>query len=78
MCDNTAVRWSDYELAKRQNEAEFRSRIAAELAKHIDLYRENNFPSEYIQGMERARLLVLYNKSLKEEAESLPDQETLF
>lgn len=75
MCDNTAVRWSDYELAKRQQDSEFRSKIAAELAKHIDLYRENDFSDEYLQGMERARLLVLYDKSVKINSS---DQQTLF
>lgn len=78
MCDNTAVRWSDYELSRRQQESESRTKIAAELAKHIDMYKENNYSSEYIQGMERARLLVLFDKSLKTDTEISGEQETLF
>ena len=65
MCDNAAVRWSEYELAKTQMEGEFRSKIAKQLQKHIEEYKENDFPDLYIQGMERARLLALYDLSLK-------------
>lgn len=78
MCDNTAVRWSDYELAKRQQDSEFRTKIAAELAKHIDLYRDYGYSSEYLQGMERARLLVLFDKSLAEDHPPLEKQDRLF
>jgi hypothetical protein len=78
LCDDTAVRWSEYELAKRQQESESRAKIAAELQKHIDLYRDYGYSSEYLQGMERARLLVLFDKSLKLDKESLGDQQTLF
>lgn len=78
MCENSAVKWSDYELAKRQQESECRRKISEELAKHVDLYRKNGFPDLYIQGMERARLLMLFNKSPEDEEKNFPDQQSLF
>lgn len=78
MCDNTAVRWSDYELAKTQMESEFRSKISKELQKHIEEYKKNDFPDLYIQGMERARLLALYNTSLRSNIPDDANQEKLF
>lgn len=73
MCDNTAVRWSEYETSKRQIESDFRSKIADQLKKHIAEYKKNDFPDLYIQGMERARLLALYDSPL---GTSPPDEAT--
>lgn len=78
MCDNTAVRWSEYEMVRRQQDTEVRLKIAVELLKHIDMYRENDYSPEYIQGMERARLLVLFDQSPKSDQENSSEQETLF
>lgn len=78
MCDNAAIRWSEYELAKTQMEGEFRSKISKQLQKHIEEYKENNFPDLYIQGMERARLLTLYDLSIKTSPPDDAKQEKLF
>lgn len=61
MCDNTAVRWSEYELARTQQESEICSKISKQLQKYVEEYKENGFSKEYIMGMERAVLLVLYD-----------------
>jgi hypothetical protein len=61
LCDNTAVRWSEYELARTQQESEICSKISKQLQKYVEEYKENGFSKEYIMGMERAVLLVLYD-----------------
>lgn len=78
MCDNTAVRWSEYELARIQQESEIRSKISRELEKHVAEHRENGFSDEYIMGMERARLLALYDQSLKVSKPDIDIQDKLF
>jgi hypothetical protein len=78
LCDNTAVRWSEYELAKTQMESEWRSKVAKDLAKHIEEYRKNDFPDLYIQGMERARLLALHNTSITSNTPKDAEQDKLF
>lgn len=72
------MRWSEYELARTQQESEIRLKISRELEKHIEEYRENNFSNEYIMGMERARLLALYDTSLKSSPLGLDVQDKLF
>jgi|AntAceMinimDraft_5_1070358.scaffolds.fasta_scaffold03325_8 hypothetical protein len=78
MCENTAVRWSEYELAKNQLESECRNKVVIDLEKHIAKYRENDFSSEYIQGMERARLLVLYRDNVIPDTTDTACQDKLF
>ena len=78
MCDDAAVSWSGYERSRSQIEYEVRLKIARELEKHIEEHRNVGLPEEFLIGMNRAVLLVLYSQSTK-----LPDntqgvQEQLF
>jgi hypothetical protein len=61
-----------------QQESEIRLKISRELEEHIEKYRENDFSNEYIMGMERARLLALYQNLLKSSGPTLDVQEKLF
>lgn len=61
-----------------QQEAEIRAKISRELEKHIEEYRQNDFPNHYVMGMERARLLVLFSQSLKNSDPGLAVQQRLF
>lgn len=61
-----------------QQESEIRLKISQQLEKHIEEYRKNDFSNEYIMGMERARLLALYDTSLKSSPPSLDVQDKLF
>lgn len=78
MDDNSAIRWSEYELVKRQTESSFRVKLSQELGKYIAEYKENSFPAMYIEGMERARLLITYDKNYKNNEIKNINQDKLF
>jgi hypothetical protein len=56
------VRWSNYESSRSQIEYEVRLKIAKELEKHIEEHRNVDLPEEFLIGMNRALLLVLYRQ----------------
>ena len=64
------MKWSDYESSRSKIEYEVRLKIARELEKHIEEHSNVGLPEEFLIGMNRALLLVLYNQSMK-----LPDTE---
>lgn len=78
MCDDVAVRWSDHERSRREIEYELRRKIASDLEKSIEEHRNSGIKEEFILGMNRAMLLVLYQQSLKESVNAIDVQEKLF
>ena len=78
MSDNEAVSWSNYSSHRTSIEYEVRHKVAKELLEHIRFLDKNKAPECYIQGMDRARLFVLHNASLKDSYEQLDYQERLF
>lgn len=78
MCDNTAVSWSEYSQHLSNLEVEVRQKISRELLEHIHFLERTQTPECYIQGVERARVFVLNNISLKSDTPGIETQEKLF
>lgn len=78
MCDNTAVSWSDYSHHLSNIEVEIRQKVSRELLQHIGFLQNDNTPDCYIQGLERARILVLNNISITGDTGGVETQEKLF
>ena len=78
MCDNGAVSWSEYSSHNSRVEYEVRQNISQELLKHIRFLEKTETPECYIQGLERARILVLNNISTTNDTEEVETQEKLF
>lgn len=78
MCDNTAVRWSEYSSHVSNLEIEVRQKISKELLEHIRFLEKTQTPECYIQGIERARVFVLNNISIRSDIEQVENQEKLF
>ena len=76
--DNEAVSWSDYHAHHSNAETEIRQKISQELLQHMEFLDRSGAPECFIQGVERARNIVLYNLSLKDFAEDSTPQERLF
>jgi hypothetical protein len=55
MCDNSAVRWSEYEAHKTVLHSEYKSKIYVELQKLIDTQYTLGVSQDFIQGIEYAR-----------------------
>lgn len=62
MCDNAAVQWSEFEAEKSRIESNLRNQIAEKLFQHIGISVKSGYPETYIQGMERAREIVLMTR----------------
>lgn len=77
MRDNSAVSWSEYESHRQQVEYAVRQKISKELLEHGRFCEDNGMPEMYINGIERARMLVLTGVSLRHEQESAWSQERL-
>lgn len=78
MCDNTAVGWSEYSRHVSNVETEVRQKLSRELLQHIRFLEEDGSPECYIQGVERARVLVLNNTSIRSSEDGVETQEKLF
>lgn len=78
MADNEAVSWSEYESHNRNTEYIVRHKIAQELLEHIEILDKQKSPECFIQGIERARNIVLTNISSKFVTEEVDPQEKLF
>jgi hypothetical protein len=78
LCDNAAVKWSEYERSRQEVEYEVRRKIARDLEKSIEEHRNSGIQEEFILGMNRAMLLVLYQQSLKVSDNDLHVQDKLF
>lgn len=78
MCDNTAVRWSEYSSHISNLELEIRQRISKELLEHIGFLEKTQTPECYIQGVERARIFVLNNTSIRSDIGDVENQDKLF
>lgn len=78
MCDNVAVRWSEYEREKSQIEAQVRVKISQELEKYVEDLEKKQYPNDYISGMEKARLLVLHAPTINRHEQTEYVQEQLF
>lgn len=77
MCDNSAVSWSQYESHRQEIEYEVRQKISRELLEHGRFCEQNGMPEMYVNGIERARVLVLTGVGLRHEQESAWSQERL-
>ena len=78
MSDNQAVSWSDYSAHMTEVESSLRNKIAKELLEHIRFLDKTGAPECYMQGVERARVFVLYGTKLKENQAGVELQEKLF
>lgn len=78
MSDNEAVSWSEYESHNRNTEYLVRHKIARELLEHIEILDNQKSPECFIQGVERARNIVLMNVNLKFVTDEVETQEKLF
>ncbi len=68
MCENVAVSWSEYESHKQRVEQSVRHQIAQDLTNHKAFCEKNGLPDMYINGLTRARTIVLWGP-----VSSLPD-----
>lgn len=78
MSDNTAVSWSDYSAHLSNVEYEIRHRIAKELLEHIEILDQQKSPECFVQGVQRARNIVLMNTKINSFADEVETQEKLF
>lgn len=78
MSDNTAVSWSEYGAHKSNIEYEVRHKIAKELLKHMEILDKQNSPECFVQGVNRARNLVLMNLNFESVTDEVDPQEKLF
>lgn len=78
MSDNEAVSWSDYHAHHTNAETEIRQKISKELLEHMAFLDRSGSPECFVQGIERARNIVMYNLSLKDFVEDSTTQERLF
>ena len=58
MCDNTAVRWSDWESEKSRIESDTRNAINEKLLKQLVTFESNGYPESFLQGFARALEVV--------------------
>lgn len=59
MCENSAVAWSEYQSHQNNTEQAVRHKIAQDLLTHKAFCEENGLPDMYINGLDRARIIVL-------------------
>lgn len=78
MCENAAVSWSEYSRHVSNVETEVRQKISRELLQHISFLQEEGSSECYMQGVERARVLVLNNISIRSSEDGVETQEKLF
>jgi hypothetical protein len=76
--DNEAVSWSQYSSHVTEVESGLRNRIAKELLEHIHFLDKTGAPECYIQGVEKARMFVLYGTKIKLDNSEVELQEKLF
>lgn len=78
MCDNTAVRWNEYDTVMSQRDSETRHKIANEIQQYISRSREARLNNHFISGLELAYSIALgLNKGAEKVSDEL-DNATLF
>lgn len=73
MCDDTAVRWSNYDTHRSQIEYEVRNKIYEDIKAVLETSREKRISNHFIAGLECAQALVLR----LDEQEKEPDAESV-
>ncbi len=75
MCDDTAVRWSNYDTHRSQIEYEVRNKIYDELKALVETSKLKGISNHFIAGLECAQAQVL---GFKPEELGQNDQSVLF
>jgi hypothetical protein len=76
--DNQAVSWSEYSSHVSEIEYSLRNKISQELLEHIRFLDKTGAPECYTQGVERARMFVVFGGKIKQYEEQVELQEKLF
>lgn len=78
MCDNTAVRWSEWESERSRIESEVRTAMSQKLLRQLKVFEANGYPESYLQGFSRAREVVLSVRTYDSEDKIEDSQQSLF
>lgn len=73
MCDDTAVRWSNYDTHRSQIEYEVRNKIYSDIKAIVDTSKLQGISNHFIAGLECAQAKVLR----LEPQETEPDAESV-
>ena len=74
MCDNTAVSWSEQNAFLINAQVGTKQALSEKLLAYMDIYEKQGYSESFLQGMERARSIILSTT-----ATSVPsNQEPLF
>lgn len=71
MCDDTAVRWSNYDQFRSNIEMETRNKISIQLQNKIAVVRESGLSTEFLAGLSLANAIIL--NQIPEESKKLDD-----
>jgi hypothetical protein len=73
MCDDTAVRWSNYDTHRSQIEYEVRNKIYSDIKAIVDTSKLQGISNHFIAGLECAQAQVLRFEAQETE----PDAESV-
>lgn len=59
MCDDTAVRWSNYDQFRSNIESETRNKISAQIQNKISVVQEAGLSTEFLAGLSLANAIIL-------------------
>lgn len=59
MCDDTAVRWSNYDQFRSNIETETRNKISVQIQNKISIVSEAGLSTEFLAGLSLANAIIL-------------------
>jgi len=58
MCDDAAVRWSEWEAERSRIESQVKDEISKKLLENLTILEDSGYPEIFLQGFSTARNLI--------------------